>query len=216
MVHDRPAPNFAIVSCSQNGNYPIISHSCATITMNSLRNAQYLHCLFLIACCMQQPFQEGENMNWGSHLITLTVTLSSLHCTQLHRVSIFPGLNQIPSNCHVPSKTIQFQCRILLPSAALIWDLPTGDSLEFGVLRKVGDICNSSDNIYSATLTGKTEEDEHTDRFLFTSTLLVLQPVNQSTLTCKGGTVAEPVEQNTTITLSGEWSLAMSPRAAIL
>ena len=61
-----------------------------------------------------------------------------------------------------PQQRIQFQCRILLPSAALILDLPTGNSLEFGVLRKVGDVRNSSDNVYSTILTGNTEEDEHT------------------------------------------------------
>ena len=73
------------------------------------------------------------------------------------------------------------------------------------MLRVVGDVRNSSDNVYSGTLTGKTEDGQgNTDRFYFTSTLLVLQPANGSTVTCNGGVVANPVEESTTITLSGE------------
>ena len=92
-------------------------------------------------------------------------------------------LQQLPC----PHQRIEFQCQTLVPSSALTWTLPTGVELEFGALRNVGDVRNSSDNVYSTTLTEKTEDDDpNTDRFFFTSILLVLQPVNGSNLTCEG------------------------------
>ena len=87
----------------------------------------------------------------------------------------------------------------------MAWTLPTGDVLEFGVLRNVGGVRNSSDNVYSATLTGKTEDgDPNTGRFFFTSTLLILEPVNGSNITCSGGTGADAVEGGTTVIISGK------------
>ena len=85
------------------------------------------------------------------------------------------------------------------------WGLHTGEMLEFGVLRNVGDVRSSSDNVYSATLTGKREDDDSSsDRFFFASTLLIREPVNQTTLTCTGGGGADPVDKSTTITQSGK------------
>ena len=108
-----------------------------------------------------------------------------------------------PEQLPCPEQTVQFTCQIMVPSASLIWTLPTGD-LEFSITRNVGDIRNSSNNIYSANLTNKIEDDDpSTDRFLFSSTLLILQPVNNSHITCSGGTVADPILMSTTITVSG-------------
>ena len=105
-----------------------------------------------------------------------------------------------PQQLPCPHQRIVFQCQILVPSTALTWTLPTGVILEFGVLRNVGDVRNST--LYSATLTEKTEDDDpNTDLFFFTSTLLILQPVNGSMLTC-GGDGA--MNSDTTISLSGK------------
>ena len=83
------------------------------------------------------------------------------------------------------------------PSFGLTWTIPTGGPLEFSIAREVGNIRNSSDDVYSATLTSKIEDtDPDSDRFFFSSTLLILETVNGSTITCTG-TVADPVELNT-------------------
>ena len=104
-----------------------------------------------------------------------------------------------------PQQMIELQCEIMVPTTTLIWTLPTGEMLEFGVLRNVGDVRNFSGNMYSANLTGKrVDNDPDTDRFFFSSTLLILEPVNQTTLTCTGGGGADPVEKSTTVTQSGE------------
>ncbi|CAI8031893.1 hypothetical protein GBAR_LOCUS18060 [Geodia barretti] len=109
-----------------------------------------------------------------------------------------------PEQLPCPQQRIEFQCETIVASQTLIWTLPTSDTIEFGVLRTVGDVRNSSDNVYSATLTNKIEdEDPNTDRFFFTSTLLVLEPANRSNLTCTGGTAAASVKMSTTITQSG-------------
>ena len=106
-----------------------------------------------------------------------------------------------------PNQKIMVQCQIMVPTTSLTWTLPSDDSLEFGVLQNVNDVRNSSDNTYSATLTGKAEDnDPNTDLFLFTSTLLVLDPVNGSTLTCGGAAVGGQVENTTTIKLSGMYT----------
>ena len=102
-----------------------------------------------------------------------------------------------------PQQRIEYKCQITVPTTALTWTPPTGVILEFGVLRIVGDVRNSSDNVYSATLTEKREDnDPNSERFFFTSTLLVLQPVNGSTLTCDGSNVGS---ENTTIIFSGKY-----------
>ena len=107
-----------------------------------------------------------------------------------------------PQQLPCPHQRMEFQCQILIPSSALTWTLPTGVIVEFGVRRNVGDARNSSDNVYSATLTEKTEDDDpNTDKFFFTSTLLVLEPVNGSNLTCKGDDI---MGLGTTISVSGE------------
>ena len=99
-----------------------------------------------------------------------------------------------PEQLPCPQQRIEFQCETIVASTTLIWTLPTGDAIEFGVLRTVGDVRNSSDNFYYATLTEKMEdEDPDTDRFFFTSTLLVLEHVNGSNLTCTGGTAGVSV-----------------------
>lgn len=97
-----------------------------------------------------------------------------------------------------------FQCQIMVPTSSLVWSLPNGDRLSFNVLKNVGDVLPSSDDVYSANLTEKRDDGvANTDKFLFTSTLLVIQPVNGSNLTCGGATAEGQVENSTTIKLSG-------------
>ena len=99
-----------------------------------------------------------------------------------------------------------YQCRVLVPSSGLAWTLPNGDgTLQFSILSNVDDVRPTSpgDGVYTATLTNMTEDDDPgSDLFFFTSTLLILETVN-GTLTCSGGTGANPVEDSTDIVLSG-------------
>ena len=93
----------------------------------------------------------------------------------------------------------------MVSSTALTWTLPDNSFLEFDRVSDFGVAINSSDNVYSATLTSRTDDNDPSTstRFFFTSTLLVLEPVNGSTLTCAGGSVADPMENTTTIIISG-------------
>ena len=110
-----------------------------------------------------------------------------------------PDVQQLPC----PQQRVEFQCQIMVPSTGLTWTLPDGATLEFDGASAVGVVINSSDNAYSAALTGKTE-DGNIDSFFFNSTLLVLEPVNGSNLTCG----ADAVENaTTTVVISGQWPI---------
>lgn len=74
----------------------------------------------------------------------------------------------------------------------------------FNAAREVGDVRNSSENIYSTT---PTEKRENGDQVFFTSTLLVLEPVNGSNTTCTGLGATTFVDSTTTIVRSGECPL---------
>ena len=70
-----------------------------------------------------------------------------------------------------------------------MWTLPNNEILRFSFSRDIGDIETSDpsdDDNYIATLTNKTDGEE-IDTFFFTSTLMILEPVNGSTVTCAGG-----------------------------
>ena len=75
--------------------------------------------------------------------------------------------------------------------------------LEFGQADDIGAILVSSDNVYSANLTKKTKDTNNNNRFYFTSTLLAMEPVNGSSLTCVGVTGTDPPTESTFIILSG-------------
>ena len=119
----------------------------------------------------------------------------------LERIEPDPG--QLPC----PNQRVMYQCRVLVPSSTLTWTLPNGDgTLEFSILSNVDDVRPTppGDGVYTATLTSKTEDDDPgTDRFFFTSTLLMLETVNDTSLTCSGSTGANPVYVSTDIILSG-------------
>ena len=87
----------------------------------------------------------------------------------------------------------------------LIWTLPNNEILRFSLLRDINDTeppDPSDDDNYIATLTNKIDGDED-DTFLFTSTLMILVPVNGSTVTCTGGITSNVVSIDTTIIFSG-------------
>ena len=106
-----------------------------------------------------------------------------------------------------PHQKVQYECTTLRPVAALTWMLPSGVGLVFTGASSVGRVRNSSDDQFSATLTSKmVDEDPDSDDFLFTSTLLIIDPVNGSDFICSGVTASGTVFQgNTTVVWSGEY-----------
>ena len=110
---------------------------------------------------------------------------------------IEPAIQQTPC----PGQWVLYECCILTPSTTLIWTLPDSSELE---LNELGDVRKSSDDNYRANLTGKMEINENTNSFLLTSTLLILETTNSSTLNCSGGTETNLVIEGVPLTLSGE------------
>ena len=116
-----------------------------------------------------------------------------------------PGPNSQEFPC--PHQRIQYECTTLRPVAAQFWDLiPSSVRLSFTGASAVGRVRNSSDDQFSATLTSKMEdEDPESDDLFFTSTLLIIDPVNGSELTCSGTAASGTVfQESTTVVLSGE------------
>ena len=113
-----------------------------------------------------------------------------------------------PTSQELPcaNQRIVYECQQLIPSSELRWSLPNNDPLSFSDSRNINDTEPSDpsdgDN-YIATLTNKIEG-EVTDTVFFTSTLMILEPVNGSTVTCTGGTILNVVSNETTIILSGQ------------
>ena len=105
---------------------------------------------------------------------------------------------------------MQYKCQTLIPTATLTWRLLCGGTPEFTGGTPVGRVRNSSDDQFSATLTGKIEDDDpDTDRFFFTSTLLILEPMNGSSLTCIASVNASfSPEITRNIVLSGMYHIA--------
>ena len=100
------------------------------------------------------------------------------------------------------NQIIVYECQQLIPSQSLIWTLPNDETLRFSLLRDINNTEPSDDDNYIATLINKTEG-EVTDTFLFTSTLMILEPVDGSTVTCTGGISPNLVNIDITIILSG-------------
>ena len=96
----------------------------------------------------------------------------------------------------------------MIPVTALTWRLPSGDTLpDFTGGSSVGAVRNSSDDQFSATLTGKMEDDDTmTDFFFLISTLLILEPNNGSSLTCIASVSGSLSQDNSTIVLSGMYN----------
>ena len=107
-----------------------------------------------------------------------------------------------------PHQRVQYKCTTLRPVATLTWWIPpSGVGLGFTGASSVGRVRNSSDDQFSATLTSKMEdEDPESDDLFFTSTLLIIDPVNGSDIICSGTPASGNVfnKGNTTLVLSGE------------
>ena len=108
-----------------------------------------------------------------------------------------------PQQLPCPHQRQEFQCQIMIPVISLVWSLPNGEHLEFGALRNVGDTRNSSDGNYTATLTQKMDDDIQDSRFSYTSTLLVLEPVDGLNLTCTAVDGSTQPDKSITIATSG-------------
>ena len=113
-----------------------------------------------------------------------------------------------PTSHELPcaNQMIVYECQQLIPSSELTWTLPNDEELRFSQSRNINDTeppDPSDDDNYIATLTNKIEGEE-IDTFLYTSTLMILEPVNGSTVTCTGGTASNPVSNDTKIIFSGQ------------
>ena len=113
-----------------------------------------------------------------------------------------------PTSQELPcaNQIIVYECQQLIPSEGLTWTLPNNEILTFSQSRDINDTepsDPSDDDNYIATLTNKIEGDE-IDLFFFTSTLIILEPVDGSTVTCTGGTISNVVSNDTTIIFSGQ------------
>ena len=107
-----------------------------------------------------------------------------------------------------PHQRVQYECTTLRPVASQTWRVPSvGVGLGFAGTSPVGRVRNSSDDQFSATLTSMNEdEDPDSDNLFFTSTLLIIDPVNGSELICSGTAASATVFQgNTTVVWSGEY-----------
>ena len=109
-----------------------------------------------------------------------------------------------PTSQELPcaNQIIVYEYQQLIPSSELIWTLPNNEILRFSQSRNINDIETSDDDNYTATLTNKIEGDL-IDTFLFTSTLMILEPVDGSTVTCTGGISPNLVSNDITIIFSG-------------
>ena len=109
-----------------------------------------------------------------------------------------------PTSQELPcaNQIIVYECQQLIPSDTLIWTLPNNVILRFSFSRDINNTVTSDDGNYIATLTNKIEGNE-TDTVFFTSTLMILEPVDGSTVTCTGGTASNPVSNDTKIIFSG-------------
>ena len=109
-----------------------------------------------------------------------------------------------PTSQELPcaNQMIVYECQQLIPSNDLIWTLPNDETLRFSLLRDINDIEPSDDDNYIATLTNKIDGEE-IDTFFCTSTLMILEPVDGSTVTCTGG-ITPQVSNDITMILSGQ------------
>ena len=130
------------------------------------------------------------------------VTLSAAEDIVIRRTEPDPNSQEFPC----PYQRVQYECTTLRPVAVQSWILPSGVGLGFTGASSVGRVFNNSDDQFSASLTSKMEdEDPDSDDLFFTSTLLIIDPVNGSELICSGTHSGGTVFQgNITVILSGE------------
>ena len=156
-----------------------------------------MHKELLAACCIIWLLLYAHKLGVSLLAVSLFMVCVAAQDIVLERIEPAPG--QLPC----PSQIVMYECRVLVPAFTLQWTLPNGDgTLEFLASSSVDEFLNSSDGIYSATLTKKT--DAGSGRSLFSSTLLILEPSNGTNLTC-GAAALNPVMDNIDIIISGEF-----------
>ena len=105
-----------------------------------------------------------------------------------------------------PGQTVEYECHSEIPVAALVWTLPTGESLpDFTTGSMVGSTRTASDGVGVATLTSIVpDNDPNTDFFFFTSTLLIMETINNSNISCAVAIGNDVMKQTAVVTLSGK------------
>ena len=103
-----------------------------------------------------------------------------------------------PTSQELPcaNQTIVYECR-LLSSFALTWILPNGEELEF-----IGNNAAENDTLTDGTTIATLTEIMPAGgggRFLFTSTLLIQETIDMSSLTCVGTDIDSPTAETTII-----------------
>ena len=107
-----------------------------------------------------------------------------------------------PTSQELPcaNQTIVYECRLLIPTFTLTWRLPNGEELEF-----IGNEAAENNTLTNGTTIATLTEmmSAGSGRFLFTSTLLIQETINMSSLTCVGATALDNPTAETTIIHSG-------------
>ena len=95
------------------------------------------------------------------------------------------------------NQMIVYECRLLIPTFALTWRLPNGEELEFHSDNDIIENNTLTDGTTIATLTEMVSAGG--GRFLFTSTLLIQETIDMSSLTCVGTDIDSPTAETTII-----------------
>ena len=160
-------------------------------------NIDYYYCIRNTYCHYLDNASDTEYFRYDWRLFSSHTVLAQEDDIILVRTEPDPTSQEL--SC--ADQIIVYECQQLIPSSDLTWTLPNNEILRISQSRDINDIEPSDDDKYIATLTNKIEGEE-TDTFLFTSTLMILEPVNVSTVTCTGGTTPQ-VSNDITIILSG-------------
>ena len=100
----------------------------------------------------------------------------------LMRTEPDPTSQELPCD----NQIIVYECRLLIPTFALTWRLPNGEALEFNSDNDIIDNNTLTNGTTIATLTEMMSAGG--GRYLFTSTLLIQETINMSSLSCFGPT----------------------------
>ena len=106
-------------------------------------------------------------------------TVSAQDDDDIILMRIVPDLETQEFPC--ADQMIVYECQLLISSFDLIWTLPNDELLRFSSDSNINDTDPSNDGNYIATLTNKTNGTVD-DTFLFTSTLMILEVVNDLTV----------------------------------
>ena len=109
-----------------------------------------------------------------------------------------------PTSQELPcaNQIIVYECRLLIPTFTLTWILPNGEELEFNSDNDIIENNTVSNGTTIATLTEMMPAGG--GRFLFSSTLLIQETIDMSSLTCVGATLeSDNPTAETTIIHSG-------------